>query len=31
MIVPLLSLDDVWAADGYGRSIARELACGLQM
>jgi 1-deoxy-D-xylulose-5-phosphate reductoisomerase len=31
MIVPLQSLDDVWAADGYGRSIARELACGLQM
>jgi 1-deoxy-D-xylulose-5-phosphate reductoisomerase len=30
MIAPLQSLDDVWAADGYGRSIARELACGLE-
>ena len=31
MIVPLQSLEDVWAADGYGRRIAGELACGLQM
>ena len=30
MIVALQSLDDVWSADGYGRSIARELACGLR-
>jgi 1-deoxy-D-xylulose-5-phosphate reductoisomerase len=29
MIAPVGCLDDVWAADGYGRSIARELACGL--
>ena len=28
MIAPLQSLDDVWAADGYGRRIAQELACG---
>ncbi len=26
MIVPLGSLDDVWAADSYGRSVAGELA-----
>jgi 1-deoxy-D-xylulose-5-phosphate reductoisomerase len=31
MIAPLRSLDDVWAADSYGRGMARELACGLQM
>jgi 1-deoxy-D-xylulose-5-phosphate reductoisomerase len=30
MIAPLRSLDDVWAADGYGRRIARELASHLQ-
>jgi 1-deoxy-D-xylulose-5-phosphate reductoisomerase len=29
MIMPLNGLDDVWAADVYGRGIARELACGL--
>jgi hypothetical protein len=29
MIMPLTGLDDVWAADVYGRGIARELACGL--
>ncbi len=30
MIAPLQSLDDVWAADSYGRKIAQELACNLQ-
>jgi 1-deoxy-D-xylulose-5-phosphate reductoisomerase len=29
MVAPLNSLDDVWAADGYGRSVAGELARGL--
>lgn len=31
MIAPLTSLDDVWAADGYGRRVARELASGLRI
>jgi 1-deoxy-D-xylulose-5-phosphate reductoisomerase len=31
MIAPQQALDDVWAADDYGRRIASELARGLQM
>jgi 1-deoxy-D-xylulose-5-phosphate reductoisomerase len=31
MIAPLQGLDDVWAADEYGRRVASELARGLQM
>jgi 1-deoxy-D-xylulose-5-phosphate reductoisomerase len=30
MVAPLNSLDDVWAADSYGRSVAGELARALQ-
>jgi 1-deoxy-D-xylulose-5-phosphate reductoisomerase len=30
MIAPLTTLDDVWAADGYGRRVARELARALR-
>jgi 1-deoxy-D-xylulose-5-phosphate reductoisomerase len=31
MVAPLRCLDDVWAADGYARRIAHELASGLQL
>jgi 1-deoxy-D-xylulose-5-phosphate reductoisomerase len=31
MIAPLGSLDDVWAADGYGRRVARQLAGALRL